>query len=91
MTALQQLVERNCRPAELLALASNNRTARHYTLGTRRKTNGPPPSRSVSGSPDAKRELTSRSSGPRGTRECRLLTQVRVSVAAPREVLRIGA
>jgi hypothetical protein len=36
MTALERLVERNCRRAELLALAAYNRTGRHRTLGTER-------------------------------------------------------
>ena len=35
MTALEQLVERNCRRAELLALGAN-RTGRHRTLGAQR-------------------------------------------------------
>jgi hypothetical protein len=36
MTALQQLVERNCRRAELLAVAARNRTGRLHTHGTQR-------------------------------------------------------
>ena len=36
MNALQLLVERNCRRAELQALIAINRTGRHRTLGTKR-------------------------------------------------------
>jgi hypothetical protein len=36
MNALQLLVERNCRRAELQALIVSNRTGRHHTLGTKR-------------------------------------------------------
>jgi hypothetical protein len=36
MNALQLLVERNCRRAELQTLIVSNRTGRHHALGTKR-------------------------------------------------------